>query len=80
MTFLLLGNTHFMPESGVNLISQGQLQKKGCLFKIVAADIEIDQEKVIAKLIENNFYILDTPNFLLLLLSFIGVNSNTLRI
>ena len=46
----------------------------------MTADIEIDQEQVIAKLIENNFYVFDTPHILLLLLSFIGVNSNILRI
>lgn len=52
-----------MPDFGVNLISQGQLQRKKCALKIVLAGIEIGPDHMMAKLIENNLYILDTPNF-----------------
>lgn len=52
-----------MPDSGVNFISQRQLQSKRCILKIDLAGIEIGSDKVMAKLIENNLYILDTPNF-----------------
>ena len=52
-----------MPDSGVNLISQGQLQEEGYTLKIVLAEIEIGPDHLLAKLIENNLYILDTISF-----------------
>lgn len=69
-----------MPESEVNFIFQRHLQRERCPFEIVAAGIEIDQEQMMAKFIENNLYIFDTPNFQLLLSSFIRVNLDTLWI
>ncbi len=52
-----------MPNFGVNLISQGQLQKEGYALKIVSAGIKIGPNRVLAKLIENNLYVLDTISF-----------------
>ncbi len=63
MTSILLRDAHFMPDSRVNLISQGLLQKERCAMRIVSAGMEIGPDQVMAKLIENNLYILDTPTF-----------------
>ena len=79
-TSLLLRDAHFMPNSGVNLISQGQLQKEGYALKIVSAGIEIGPNRVLAKLIENNLYVLDTISFQLSLSSFAGINPETLKL
>lgn len=80
ITPLLLRDAHFMPDSGVNLISQRQVQREGCALKIVSAGIEIGPDQVMAELIENNLYILDTSNFPLLLSSLAAVNPETLKL
>ncbi len=69
-----------MPDSGVNLISQGQLQKEGYALKIVSAGIEIKPNHVLAKLIENNLYILDTISFQHSLSSLATINSEMLKL
>lgn len=51
-----------MPKFGVNFISQKQLQKERYALKTVLAEIEIKIDRVMAKIIENNLYILNTPN------------------
>lgn len=78
ITSLLLQDTHFMPDSEVNFISQRHLQKKGYALKIVSSGIEIGPDYVMAKLIENILYILDTPNSQLSLSSFTIINPKTL--
>ena len=80
ITSLLLRDAHFMLDSGVNLIFQGQLQREGYELKIVLAGIKIGPDQVLAKLIDNNLHILDTPNFQILLSFLAAVNPETLKI
>lgn len=79
MISLFLPNAHVIPDSGVNLILQSPLSNDRCLFN-VAAGIEITQDQVKVKPIENNLYIFDTLNFILSFSLFAGINSNTLRL
>lgn len=69
-----------MPHSEVNLITQGQLQKKRYALKIVSTRIKIGLDQDMAKLIENNLYILDTLNFHLSLSSLAAINLETLKL
>lgn len=69
-----------MPNSRVNLISQRQLQKEKYVLKIVSAGIKIEPNKVLAKLIKNNLYVLNTISFQLLLSSFAKINPETLKL
>lgn len=69
-----------MPDSGVNLIFQGQLQKKRYALKIILAKIEIGPNKVLAKLIENNFNIFNIISFQLLLFLLAGINLETFKL
>lgn len=69
-----------MPNSEVNFISQGQLQKEKCALKIVLAEIKIRPGQVMVKLIENNLSILDIPNFQLSLSFFAEDNPEILKI
>ena len=48
-----------MPDSGVNLISQEQLQKQGYILKIFSAKNKIGPNKKLAELIKNNLYALN---------------------
>lgn len=60
---LLLYDAHFIPNFRVNLISQQQLQKEGYILKILSSEIQINTNRILAKLIENNLYILNTTSF-----------------
>lgn len=69
-----------MPNFGINLISQGQLQRQKYIIKIISAQIEIWPNQVLSKLINNNFYILDISYFQFLLSFLAAVNPKTLKI
>ena len=69
-----------MPDSGVNLISQGQLQKEGYALKIISAGIEIEPNYVLAKLIKKNLYILNTISFQYSLSFLTVINPETLKL
>lgn len=52
-----------MSDFGVNIFSQGQIQRVESKLKIVAVDIKTGQDLVMAKLINKDFYIFNTLNF-----------------
>lgn len=49
-------------------------------MKIVSIQIEIRLKKMLAKFIENNFYIFDTISFQFLLFSLREINPETLKL
>ena len=49
----------YVPDGGLNLISQGQLQRDGCPLKIVPEGIEIGNYGITARRQDNNLYILN---------------------
>lgn len=57
---LCLKNVFYIPETGVNLISQGQIYWK-CLHPLSIIDngICINKKSMFARLIKNNLYIMD---------------------
>ena len=69
-----------MPGSGGNLISQGQLQREGCPLAIVSEEIEIGNEKILARLVNNNLYLLDLADSLFPSTAFAAINDDTLQL
>lgn len=74
-----LFNVLYVPEGGLNLISQGQLQREGCPMKIVPQGIEIGQFGIMARRQENNLYILDLFNVPQSAVALAAVNSEALK-
>ena len=68
-----------MPETGVNLISQGQIyQKRLYLLSIIDDGICIDKRGMFAYLIENNLYRIDIIAFTEF--AFSSINNETLKV
>ena len=80
LTYLLLKKVLFMPGSGVNLMSQGQLQWEGWPLAIIKEEIEIEKHKVLARLINNNLYIPDFVDSIFSPTVLAVINQDTLQL
>ena len=80
LAYLNLDKVLFMPGSGVNLMSQGQLQREGCLLAIVSEWIEIGNEKILAQLVNNNLYLPDLADPVFPSTAFAAINEYTLQL
>lgn len=68
-----------MSGSRVNLISQGSLQREKLPLTIISKGIEIDNEKILARFINNNFYIRKLADFVFFSTTLITINKNMLQ-
>ena len=69
----------YVPDGGLNLISQGQLQRDGCPLKIVPEGIEIGNYGIIARRQDNNLYILNMWNVSEAALALAAINSEAIK-
>ena len=69
----------YVPDGGLNLISQGQLQRDGCPLKIVPEEIEIGNYGIIARRQDNNLYILNMWNVSEAALALAAINSESIK-
>ena len=67
-----------MPDSGVNLISQGQLQKGPCPLDIISEGMEIGNEKILAWFVNKNLYIPNLADSFFPSTAFRTINKDTL--
>lgn len=68
-----------MSGSRVNLISQGQLQRKRLPLTIISKGIEIGNEKILARFVNNNFCIRKLADFVFFSTTFMTINKNMLQ-
>ena len=69
----------YVPDGGLNLISQGQLQRDGCPLKIVPEGIEIGNYGITARRQDNNLYILNMWNVSEAALALAAINSEAIK-
>ncbi len=69
-----------MPGSEVNFMSQGHLQREGCLLAIVSGRIEIGNEKILARLVNNNFYFSNLADSVFFSTALAAINVDTLQL
>ena len=69
----------YVPDGGLNLISQRQLQRDGCPLKIVPEGIEIGKYGITARRQDNNLYILNMWNVSEAALALAAINSEAIK-
>ena len=74
-----LYNVLYVPDGGLNLISQGQLQREGCPMQIVPSGIQVGSHGIMARRQENHLYILDLFNVPQATLALAVTNSEALK-
>lgn len=80
LAYLCLEKVLFTPGSGVNLMSQGQLQREGCPLVIVSEGIEIGWQKILARLVNNNLYISDLADSIFPPIASAAINPDPLEL
>ena len=68
-----------MPGSGVNPISQNQLQRRGYPLIIISEGIEIGNEMILARLVNNNLYVPELANSVFFSTALTAINKDTLQ-
>ena len=69
-----------MPGSGVNLRSQGRLKREGCPLAIVSEVIETGNEKIPARLVNNNLFFPDLADSVFPSTALAAINEGTLQL
>ena len=69
----------YVPDGGLKLISQGQLQRDGCPLKIVPDGVETGNYGITARRQDNNLYILNMWNVSEAALALAAINSEAIK-